>query len=103
MLQRGSTSGTGPEAATRKSTRHPAQHGLKLRIGGAQLLHQLPLMKLRAASQAGGDKRNSDAAANVPGEVHQTGRGIVLVARQKRIRGGVNGHEQESHSRSEER
>ena len=95
VLLRGPGSRTRPRAAARKSTCHPAERGLKLRISGAQILHQSHLVELRAASQQRGDNGNPDAASNISSEVHQSGCGIVLVAWQAGIRGGVDGHEQE--------
>jgi len=94
MLLRRAASGARPSAAARESIRHPVQRRLKLRISGVQFLRQPHLVKLGAARQAGGDKRNPEAAANISGEVHQAGSGIVLLAWQRGIGGDVNRHEQ---------
>ena len=55
-------------------------------------------MHLGSAIEHGGDQRNADASADIAGEVHQAGRGVVLISRKKCIGRRIDWNEEKSHA-----
>src|ERR1700722_1747383 len=79
-----------------KSAGEQVERRLKLSVCGVKVLDEANLVKLGAASESRGDERDSHAATDISGEVHQSRCGIIFVTRKRRIGGSIDRHKQES-------